>query len=378
MKKKILFIDRDGVVIREPAEDYQVDSFAKLEFMPGAISGLSTIMRDLDFDLVMVTNQDGLGTDAFPQEDFEGPHNLMLSVLESEGVHWREVIVDHTFSADEAETRKPRLGRVQQYLKGDFDLAHSFMIGDRLTDMQFAANLGCKGILLGRSLDDQDNSLTEGVDLSETIDLTCENWSEIVAHLKSKPRKTTIKRVTKETDIEINLDLDGSGQTNIDTGLKFFDHMLDQLGKHGGVDLDIQVAGDLEIDEHHTIEDTALALGEAFREALGSKRGTERYGFALPMDEARAEVLLDFGGRPWLVWNVELKREYVGDLPTEMVKHFFKSFSDTSLSNLNITATGENEHHIIESTFKAFARAIRRAVRRDMDNFELPTTKGTL
>ena len=378
MKKKILFVDRDGVIIREPAEDYQVDSFAKLEFMPGAISGLSTIMRDLDFELVMVTNQDGLGTEAFPQEDFEAPHQLMLSVLKSEGVNWREIIVDHTFSSDQAETRKPRLGRVQHYLQGDFDLAHSFMIGDRLTDMQFAANLGCKGILLGHSLDQQDDSLTQGVDLSATIDLTCAHWSEIVAHLKSKPRATAVKRVTKETQIEINLDVDGSGQTNIDTGLNFFDHMLEQLGKHGGVDLDIKVAGDLEIDEHHTIEDTALALGEAFREALGSKRGTERYGFALPMDEARAEVLLDFGGRPWLVWDVQFKREFVGDMPTEMVKHFFKSFSDTSLSNLQVTASGDNEHHIIESIFKAFARAIRRAVRRDMDNFDLPTTKGTL
>ena len=378
MKKKILFVDRDGVIIREPAEDYQVDSFAKLAFMPGAIGALSAICRDLDYDLVMVTNQDGLGTEAFPQKDFDGPQQLMLAVLEGEGVRWREIIVDHTFSADNAESRKPRLGRVQQYLQGEFDLVQSVMIGDRMTDMLFAANMGCRGILLGRSEDDQDAELTTGKDLSQTIALKCANWSEILAFLKSKSRATTVQRDTKETKIRIELDLDGSGQTEINTGLHFFDHMLDQLGKHGGVDLQIEVEGDLEIDEHHTIEDTALALGEAFREALGSKRGTERYGFALPMDEARAEVLIDFGGRPWLVWDVQFKREYVGDMPTEMVKHFFKSFSDASLSNLHVTASGENEHHIIESTFKAFARAIRRAVRRDMDNFDLPTTKGTL
>lgn len=376
--KKVLFIDRDGTIIVEPPEDYQIDSFDKLSFLPDAITGLATIAKQLDYELVMVTNQDGLGTDLFPEDSFWGPHNLMLKILENEGIIWREVIIDRSFPEDKSPLRKPAIGRMKSYTLGEFDLANSFVIGDRLTDMLFAKKLGAKGILLGKSLDSTEDHLAEEKDLGPVITLKAKDWQEITGYLKHLDRKVIHDRTTKETSIYIILNLDGSGQTKIDTGIGFFDHMLDQIGKHGQIDLDIRVKGDLHIDEHHTIEDTGLALGEAFKKAMGNKRGMERYGYALPMDESRVQVLLDFGGRPDLIWEAEFLREKIGKMPTEMFKHFFKSFSDASLSNLHILAEGKNEHHKIEAIFKAFARALRRAVKRDMDHFDLPTTKGIL
>ena len=375
--KRVIFLDRDGTIIVEPPIDYQVDSYEKLDFFRGAIGALTAISK-LDYELVMVTNQDGLGTESLPTESFQGPHDLMMKILETEGVRWHEVIIDHTRPEDQAETRKPRLGRVQRYLNGEYDLKHSFVIGDRITDMLFAYNLGAKGILIGKSLDTTDNYLAEGIDLKDTIVMETAQWSHIVRFLQGLDRKVTLQRDTSETKVKVELNLEGSGQSSIDTGLGFLDHMLDQLGKHGGIDLAVKVDGDLHIDEHHTIEDTALTLGEAFHRALGAKRGIERYGYSLPMDDCEATVLLDFGGRPWLVWDVEFSREKIGDMPTEMFMHFFKSFSDSSKCNLHIRANGKNEHHKIEAIFKAFARAIKRAVRRDMDNFDLPSTKGVL
>ncbi|NND09195.1 MAG: bifunctional histidinol-phosphatase/imidazoleglycerol-phosphate dehydratase HisB [Saprospiraceae bacterium] len=376
--KKLLFIDRDGTIIAEPPQDYQVDSFEKLAFLPDALTYLASMARDLDFEWVMVTNQDGLGTDSFPEDTFWGPHNLMLRTLESMGISWREVVIDRSFAADHSPSRKPAIGGVQHYLLGDYDLANSFVIGDRITDMIFASNLGAKGIFIGKSLDESEDHLADDVALDDVIVHRTDRWQSIYQFLKSQDRVTEIERTTKETSIVVRLNLDGPGETNIQTGLHFFDHMLDQLGKHGGINLEINVHGDLQVDEHHTIEDTALALGTAFKNALGSKRGIERYGFALPMDESEAMVTLDFGGRPWLVWDAQFEREYVGDVPTEMFVHFFKSFSDAASCNLNIKVTGENEHHKIESVFKAFARAIKRAVLRDMDQFDLPSTKGVL
>ena len=376
--KKVLFIDRDGTIIVEPPEDYQVDSFEKLSFLPGAITGLASIAKQLDYELVMVTNQDGMGSKVFPEDTFWGPHNLMLNILENEGVTWREVVIDTSFPKDKSPLRKPATGRVASYTLGEFDLANSFVIGDRLTDMLFARNLGAKGILLGKSMDDTEDYLAEGIDLGDIISFRAADWYQILTFLKQLGRQIVHDRTTKETSIRIELNLDGNGQTRINTGIGFFDHMLDQLGKHGQMDLEISVNGDLHIDEHHTIEDTGLALGEAFRKAMGNKRGMERYGYALPMDESRVQVLLDFGGRPDFVWEATFQREMIGSMPTEMFRHFFKSFSDTSLSNLHILAEGDNEHHKIEAIFKAFARAIRRAVKRDMENFDLPTTKGIL
>ena len=376
--KKILFIDRDGTIIVEPPETFQVDSIDLLEFLPAVISSLSQIVHELDYELVMVTNQDGLGTIAFPEQNFWPPHNVMLKILESEGIHWKEIVIDRSFPADQSPDRKPGTGRVKHYLMGQYDLAGSYVIGDRLTDMLFARNMGCQGILLGKSADTSEDHLAGRTDLAPVIALQAGRWPEIYQFLKNLDRQITHERKTLETSIRVTLNLDGSGRTSINTGLPFFDHMLDQLGKHGGVDLEIISKGDLEIDEHHTIEDTALALGEAFILALGNKRGTERYGFALPMDDCEAMVTLDFGGRPWLVWDAEFKREKIGELPTEMFFHFFKSFSDASKCNLNIKATGTNEHHKIEAIFKAMARSIRRAIRRDMQHFELPSTKGTL
>ena len=376
--KKLLFIDRDGTIIAEPPQDYQVDSFEKFAFLPHALTYLASMARDLDFEWVMVTNQDGLGTDSFPEDTFWGPHNLMLRALESVGISWREIVIDRSFAADQSPSRKPAIGGVQHYLSGDYDLANSFVIGDRITDMIFATNLGAKGIFIGKSLDKSEDHLADDVALDDVIVHRTDRWQSIYQFLKSQDRVTEIERTTKETSIAVRLNLDGPGETNIQTGLHFFDHMLDQLGKHGGINLEINVHGDLQVDEHHTIEDTALALGTAFKNALGSKRGIERYGFALPMDESEAMVTLDFGGRPWLVWDAQFEREYVGDVHTEMFVHFFKSFSDAASCNLNIKVTGENEHHKIESVFKAFARAIKRAVRRDMDQFDLPSTKGVL
>lgn len=376
--KKILFVDRDGTIIIEPPGDYQVDAFEKLEFLPSAISQLKNIARELDFELVMVTNQDGLGSDSFPEQTFWPVHELMVNILKNEGVVWKEIIIDRSFASDKSPDRKPGIGRVKHYMSGEYDLENSFVLGDRITDMIFAANIGCRGIFIGKSHDTSEDHLGDSYKLEDIIALRTDSWIEIFKFLKDQHRSSRIYRDTLETSISVALDLDGSGKTSINTGLPFFDHMLDQLGKHGGVDLQISSKGDLHIDEHHTIEDTALALGSAFKQALGNKRGTERYGFALPMDDCEAMVTLDFGGRPWLVWEVDFQREKVGEFPTEMFFHFFKSFSDAAGCNLNIKATGTNEHHKIESVFKAFARSVRRAIRRDMNLFDLPSTKGSL
>lgn len=366
MKKKVLFIDRDGTIIVEPPEDYQVDSFEKLAFLPNAISSLKKIAADLDYELVMVTNQDGLGTESFPEEDFWPVHNKMLTILEAEGISFSEVLIDRTFEHENAPTRKPRTGLLNHYLSGNYDLANSFVIGDRLTDLELARNLGAKGIFIG-------------VDKPENAAFQATDWETIYSFLKAQSRTACIHRVTKETDISIQLNLDGSGKCELNTGIGFFDHMLEQLARHSGVDLSVKVSGDLHIDEHHTIEDTALALGAAFKEALGEKRGIERYGFyLLPMDDVLAQVAIDFSGRPWLVWDATFQREKVGGMPTEMFYHFFKSFSDTSLSNLHISVSKGNEHHQIEAIFKGFARAIKMAISVQFGNMEIPSSKGVL
>lgn len=365
MKKKVLFIDRDGTIIKEPPVDYQVDSLEKLEFLPGAIVALHKIKRELDFELVMVTNQDGLGTDSFPEDTFWPAQNRMLSTLEGEDIVFDEVCIDRTFESQNAPTRKPRTGLLTKYLDTDkYDLTNSYVLGDRLTDIELAKNLGCQGIFIGK-------------ECPEAV-LSTTNWHLIYQFLSGKNRVSKVVRTTKETDIQIELNLDGEGNCEIDTGLAFFDHMLDQIGRHSNSDLKIKVKGDLHIDEHHTIEDTGLALGEAFYQALGSRKGIERYGFALPMDDCHAQVSIDFGGRNWLVWETEFKREKVGDMPTEMFSHFFKSFSDSSKSNINIKAEGQNEHHKIEAIFKAFAKAIKMAKKVDTQNMKIPSTKGSL
>lgn len=360
--KKILFIDRDGTLILEP-EDEQIDSFEKLRFLPGVFYWLGRIVRELDYELVMVTNQDGLGTDSFPEDTFWPVHNLMMQTFEDEGILFKEILIDRTFPHEGANTRKPGTGLMKHYMMGHFDLANSFVLGDRKSDIQLAENLGAQGIFIG-----------EG---SEKAALEVKTWQEIYQYLSGLPRRVVEERLTKETNIRVELDLEGSGNANINTGLGFFDHMLEQIARHGGIDLAISVAGDLHIDEHHTIEDTALVLGAAFKSALGSRKGIQRYGFFLPMDDAKAQVGIDFGGRPWLVWEAEFKREKVGDMPTEMFKHFFKSFSDTAACNLAIEVEGDNEHHKIEAIFKAFARAIRMAIAKTGDGI-LPSTKGTL
>jgi imidazoleglycerol-phosphate dehydratase/histidinol-phosphatase len=364
--KTVLFIDRDGTIIEEPPEDFQVDSLEKLSFLPKAISSLRKIAQETEYELVMVTNQDGLGTDSFPEETFWPAHNKMIQTLEAEGVIFREVLIDRSFPADNLPTRKPGTGLLEHYLGQEYDLAGSYVIGDRPTDIELAKNLGAQAIYFN------ENEHEDAV-------LHTTDWEEVYAFLRLPHRKAAVMRKTKETSIEIKVDLDGSGETSISTGLGFFDHMLEQIGRHGGIDLHIEVNGDLAVDEHHTIEDTALVLGEAILKALGNKKGIYRYGFLLPMDDALAQVAIDFGGRPWLVWEADFQREKVGDMPTEMFYHFFKSFSDTSLSNLNIKAEGKNEHHKIEAIFKAFARAIKMAVKRDIHDLEnLPSTKGTL
>lgn len=364
--KKVLFIDRDGTIIVEPVEDEQVDSLEKLEFLPGAISNLRKIAEQLDYELVMVTNQDGLGTDSFPEDTFWPAHNKMLKTLEGEGVVFDRIAIDRTFPHENADTRKPGTGLLTQYLEGDYDLANSYVFGDRVSDIELAENLGAQAIFLSEESNDR-------------AALTTMSWDEIFSFLKLPARVAEVSRVTKETDISITLNLDGSGQCDNQTGLGFFDHMLDQLGKHSGADLTVKVKGDLHIDEHHTIEDTALALGEAYAAAIGDKKGINRYGFLLPMDEALAQVAIDFSGRPWLVWEADFKREKVGDMPTEMFMHFFKSFSDASKCNLNIKVEGDNEHHKIEAIFKAFAKAIKMAVKRDPEALDrLPSTKGVL
>lgn len=377
--KRVLFIDRDGVLIEEPPTDFQVDTFEKLSFFPGVFSGLGKIAKNLNFELVMVTNQDGLGTESYPVEDFEGPHNLLVKTLESEGIVFSEQCIDKSFPEDNAPTRKPRTGLLSKYIEGDYDLANSYVIGDRLTDMELAKNLGAKGIYMKNPNDPGTNEVSAEVEaiLKEVV-LETRDWETIYTFLRLGQRTASVKRKTKETDIEISLDLDGAGEAKIDTGLKFFDHMLEQIARHGALNLSIRVKGDLEVDEHHTIEDTAIALGECFKEALGNKIGVERYGFFLPMDDCNAKVGLDFGGRNWLVWKAKFQREKVGDMPTEMFIHFFKSFSDASLCNLYIKAKGENEHHKIESIFKAFAKSIKMAKNRNSNEAFLPSTKGKL
>lgn len=363
MKKRVLFIDRDGTLIIEPPVDYQVDSLEKLEFYPGVFQWLSKIAKELDYELVMVTNQDGLGTDSFPEDTFWPAQNKMLKAFKNEGVEFSEILIDKSFPEENLPTRKPGVGLLQAYIYGNYDLANSYVIGDRLSDIELAKNLNAQGIFIG--------------DESSEAVLSTKSWEEIYSFLKAKPRAVEVLRETKETKITVNLNLDGKGRSNINTGLGFFDHMLDQVAKHGGVDLDIQVKGDLEIDEHHTIEDVGLTLGDAFLKALGSKKGIERYGFLLPMDDCLSQVAIDFGGRPWLVWNAQFNRESIGDMPTEMFIHFFKSFSDTAKCNINIKAEGENEHHKIESIFKAFAKAIKGAVSKS-NQFSIPSTKGQL
>ena len=377
--KKVLFIDRDGTLIIEPPVDFQVDSFEKLQFYPKVFSGLGKIARELNFELVMVTNQDGLGTPSYPFESFVGPHNLMVDALRSEGIEFAEECIDKTFPEENAETRKPRTGLLTKYLKGEYDLANSFVIGDRLTDVEMAKNLGAKAIYMINPNDPGKDEVTlEDEELRSVIALQSTDWEEIYTFLKLGERTAKYQRKTHETDISIELDLDGTGRSEIATGIAFFDHMLDQIARHGSLDLKIQVKGDLQVDEHHTIEDTAIALGECFSKALGSKIGIERYGFCLPMDDCLAQVAIDFGGRNWLEWEAAFNREMIGQMPTEMFFHFFKSFTDGAKCNLNIKAEGVNEHHKIEAIFKAFAKAIKLAKRRDGVNAVLPSTKGML
>jgi imidazoleglycerol-phosphate dehydratase/histidinol-phosphatase len=376
--KKVLFIDRDGTLNIEPADE-QVDSFAKLKFYPRSLYYLSKIAMELDFDLVMVTNQDGLGTSSNPEENFWPVHNFMIDTFANEGVVFSEIVIDRTFAKDNAPTRKPQIGLLTKYLGEDYDLKNSFVIGDRLNDVILAKNLGAKAIFLRQN---DVLGITEGMakaeELTDVIALETKNWENIYTFLRAGARKVNHVRKTNETDIIIGLDLDGTGKATIKTGLNFFDHMLDQIARHGSMNLDIIANGDLHIDEHHTIEDTGIALGEAFAQALGNKLGIERYGFCLPMDDCLAQVAIDFGGRNWIVWDAEFKRERVGDVPTEMFFHFFKSFSDAAKCNLNIKAEGENEHHKIEAIFKAFAKAIKMAVKRDAEKMVLPSTKGVL
>lgn len=376
--KKVLFIDRDGTMIKEP-HDEQVDTFEKLVFYPKALTYLAKIKQELDFVFVMVTNQDGLGTDAFPENDFWPTHNFMLKTFENEGVVFKEQIIDRSFPEENSPNRKPRTGLMQHFFSEEYDLKNSFVIGDRLTDMELAKNLNAKGIFINDETHFGKNEISiDHKDLDEYIVLETNDWKKIYEFLKLESRTASVKRKTNETDIEIEINLDGKGKSEISTGLHFFDHMLDQISRHGNMDLTIKVKGDLEVDEHHTIEDTAIALGEVFAQAIGNKLGIERYGFTLPMDDCLAQVAIDFGGRNWLVWDVEFKREKIGDMPTEMFLHFFKSFSDAAKANINIKAEGQNEHHKIEAIFKAFAKAIKVAVKRDVDKMILPSTKGVL
>ncbi|MEO5647873.1 MAG: bifunctional histidinol-phosphatase/imidazoleglycerol-phosphate dehydratase HisB [Chitinophagaceae bacterium] len=380
MKKKILFIDRDGTVIKEAPPTYQLDSFSKLVFYPHVFQYLSMLARKMDYELIMITNQDGLGTPAFPEEKFMPVHKFVMDSLEGEGIHFSRVFIDKTFPADKAETRKPNIGMVKHFLDDEqYDIAGSYVIGDRLTDVQLAKNLGCKAIWLRQDVPLDDIEPAEVIaSLNDTIVLQTTEWKEIHAFLTHPPRKIIHHRNTNETQISIEINLDGKGESHINTGLGFFDHMLSQVAKHGNLDLSIQCNGDLHIDEHHTIEDVSIAVGESVAKALGNKLGIERYAFVLPMDDSLASVAIDFGGRSWLVWDVEFKREKIGEMPTEMFYHFFKSFSDAANCNLNIRAEGENEHHKIESIFKAFARCLKAACMRDPRSNTLPTTKGLL
>ena len=375
--KKVLFIDRDGTLALEP-QDYQLDSLDKLRFYPEVFRYLGKIAQEMDYELVMVTNQDGLGTESFPEEDFWPTHNFLMKTFENEGINFSEVCIDKSFPSDMAETRKPRTGMLTSYLDGsEYSMNQSYVIGDRMTDMELAKNLGAKGIFIandeGLGADE-----AKAEDATDSIALKTTQWKEIYNFLKLDQRIVIQKRTTNETDIKLVLNLDGTGKSEIDTGIAFFDHMLDQIARHGSMDLELTVKGDLEVDEHHTIEDTAIALGEAFAKALGNKLGIERYGFCLPMDDCLAQASIDFGGRNWLVWEADFKREMIGKMPTEMFFHFFKSFTDGAKANLNIKAEGVNEHHKIEAIFKVFAKAIKVAVKRDPDKMILPSTKGTL
>ena len=375
--KKVLFIDRDGTLTVEPS-DFQLDAYDKLVFYPGVFQYLGNIVRDLDYDLVMVTNQDGLGTDSFPETDFWPTQNFLINTFKNEGIVFKEVFIDRTFSEDNAPTRKPGTAMLESYMNNNsYDLKNSFVIGDRLTDMQLAKNLGCKGIFIDNNAALGADEVTDQ-DLENTIAFKTKAWEEIYRKLLMKERAVFYSRNTKETQIDIEINLDGVGESKVETGLPFFDHMLDQLSRHGGIDLSLKTNGDLEIDEHHTIEDTAIAIGEAFSKALGDKKGIERYGFTLPMDDALAQVCIDFGGRSWLVWEADFKREMIGKMPTEMFYHFFKSFADGAKANLNVKAVGTNEHHKIEAIFKAFAKAIKMAIKRDEEKMILPSTKGSL
>ncbi|SFD90224.1 bifunctional histidinol-phosphatase/imidazoleglycerol-phosphate dehydratase HisB [Flavobacterium phragmitis] len=377
--KKVLFIDRDGTIVLEP-QNYQLDSLDKLEFYPKAFQYLAKIANELDYELAMVTNQDGLGTDSFPEDTFWPTQNFILKAFENEGVVFDEIFVDRTFPEENAPTRKPRTGMLTKYLNNpEYDLENSFVLGDRLTDVELAKNLGAKAIFMNDTDGAGSNEISaKREELNETIVLQTMDWKKIYEFLKLEARSASITRKTNETDIYINLNLDGTGKSKIDTGIAFFDHMLDQISRHGQMDLEILVKGDLEVDEHHTIEDTAIALGEVFAKALGNKLGIERYGFCLPMDDCLAQAAIDFGGRNWLIWETEFKREMVGKMPTEMFYHFFKSFTDGAKANLNIKAEGINEHHKIEAIFKAFAKAIKVAVKRDTEKMILPSTKGML
>lgn len=374
--KRALFIDRDGTIIVEPPVDFQVDSLEKLEFVPRVMHNLNFIKSHLDFELVMVTNQDGLGTDSFPTPDFEAPHNKMLRTLEGEGIVFNDIVIDKTFEHENAPTRKPGIALLGKYTSGEYDLAGSFVIGDRITDVLLARNLGAKAILIAD--EEQGKAKIDEAGLNDVCTLITPSWDRISDFLRGGSRTASVKRTTSETDIDIAIDLDGTGACDISTGLGFFDHMLCQIGKHSGMNLTVKVKGDTWVDEHHTIEDTAIALGNALRIALGDKRGIERYGFVLPMDDCQCIVALDFGGRSWLVWDAEFHREKIGEMPTEMFLHFFKSLSDSARMNLYISARGDNEHHKIEGIFKALARAIKMAIRRDVFTYQLPSTKGVL
>ena len=374
--KKVLFIDRDGTLAMEP-KDFQLDSLDKLIFYPEVFTYLGRIARELDYELVMITNQDGLGTNSFPEDTFWPTHNFLLKSFKNEGVIFEKILIDKSFPEDKAPTRKPQTGLLTEYMNSeDYDLHNSFVIGDRVTDMELASNLGAKGLFLCNN--DRLGQEESGQYPSEVIVLKTTKWKEIYSFLKLEQRIVTQRRITKETRINMKLNLDGSGISHIDSGIVFFDHMLDQLARHGGIDLELIVKGDLDVDEHHTIEDTAIVIGEGFAAALGDKLGIERYGFCLPMDDCLAQVSIDFGGRNWLVWKAEFKREMIGKMPTEMFMHFFKSFSDAAKANLNIKAEGINEHHKIEAIFKAFAKAIKSAIKRDSDKMILPSTKGSL
>ena len=377
--KKVLFIDRDGTLAIEPPVDYQLDSFEKLEFYPKVFQYLAKIAKELDFELVMVTNQDGLGTPSFPETTFWPVHNFLVKTFEKEGIIFTEQIIDRTFARDNAPTRKPNTGLLSHYISSSYDLENSFVIGDRMTDIELAKNLGAKGIFINNDNIEGADELTVTKDeLENYIALETKDWSAIYEFLKAKDRTGSISRNTNETKIQIDLNLDGTGTSDISTGISFFDHMLDQIARHGQLDLVVNVKGDLEVDEHHTIEDTAIALGEVFAKTLGNKLGIERYGFYLPMDDCLSQVAIDFGGRNWLVWEADFKREMIGKMPTEMFMHFFKSFSDGARCNLYINGTGSNEHHKIEAIFKAFAKTIKMAVKRDFNKMILPSTKGML